>query len=97
MKKDSKNESPAMQIQHAGLHFFLMPSCIHNVAHRNLEKKGLNLSDEIVKFIDGLYNKHVPSQVREFLELTRSSQNEFTPKQNTKPKARSSANRNNQS
>ncbi len=25
-----------MQIQHAGLHFFLMPLCIHNVAHRDL-------------------------------------------------------------
>lgn len=62
-----------------------------------LEKKGLTLSDEIVKFIDGLYNKNVPAQVREFLELKRSSQKEFTPKQNAKPKARSDVNGNNQS
>ncbi len=62
-----------------------------------LEKKGLSLSDEIVKFIDGLYNKNVPSQVREFLELKRSSQKESAPKQNAKPKARSDANGNNQS
>lgn len=62
-----------------------------------LEKKGLNISDEIVKFIDGLYNKNVPSQVREFLELKRSSQNESAPKQNAKPKTRSDANGNNQS
>ena len=62
-----------------------------------LEKKGLNISDEIVKFIDGLYNKNVPSQVREFLKLKRSSQNESVPKTNTKPKARSDTNGNNQS
>lgn len=62
-----------------------------------LEKKGLTLSDEIVKFIDGLYNKNVPAQVREFLELKRSSQKESAPKQNAKPKARSDANGNNQS
>lgn len=36
MKNRLKNESPAMQIQHAGLHFFLMLLCIHNVAHRDL-------------------------------------------------------------
>lgn len=62
-----------------------------------LEKKGLTLSEEIVKFIDGLYNKNVPSQVREFLELKRSSQKESVPKQNAKPKTRSDANGNNQS
>ncbi len=62
-----------------------------------LEKKGLTLSEEIVKFIDGLYNKNVPSQVREFLELKRSSQKGSAPKQNAKPKARSDANGNNQS
>lgn len=62
-----------------------------------LEKKGLTLSDEIVKFIDGLYNKNVPAQVRDFLELKRSSQKESAPKQNAKPKARSDANGNNQS
>jgi len=62
-----------------------------------LEKKGLTLSDEIIKFIDGLYNKNVPAQVREFLELKRSSQKESVPKQNAKPKTRSDANGNNQS
>ena len=62
-----------------------------------LEKKGLTLSNEIVKFIDGLYNKNVPAQVREFLELKRSSQKESAPKQNAKPKTRSDANGNNQS
>lgn len=62
-----------------------------------LEKKGLTLSNEIVKFIDGLYNKNVPSQVREFLELKKSSQKESVPKQNAKPKTRSDVNGNNQS
>lgn len=32
-----------------------------------LGKKGIDIGDEIVKFIDSLYNKNVPSQVREFL------------------------------
>lgn len=62
-----------------------------------LEKKGLTLSNEIVKFIDGLYNKNVPAQVREFLELKRSSQKESAPKQNAKPRTRSDVNGNNQS
>lgn len=62
-----------------------------------LEKKGLSLSDEIVKFIDGLYNKNVPAQVREFLELKRSSQKESAPKQNAKQRTRSDVNGNNQS
>ena len=62
-----------------------------------LEKKGLTLSEEIVKFIDGLYNKNVPAQVREFLELKRSSQKESAPKQNAKPRTRSDVNGNNQS
>ena len=62
-----------------------------------LEKKGLTLSDEIIKFIDGLYNKNVPAQVREFLELKRSSQKESAPKQNAKPRTRSDVNGNNQS
>ena len=62
-----------------------------------LEKKGLTLSEEIVKFIDGLYNKNVPAQVREFLELKRSSQKESAPKQNAKPRTRSDVNGNNES
>lgn len=31
-----------------------------------LGKKGIDIGDEIVKYIDTLYNKNVPSQVREF-------------------------------
>ena len=62
-----------------------------------LEKKGLTLSEEIVKFLDGLYNKNVPSQVREFLELKQSLLKESVPKQNAKPKTRSDVNGNNQS
>ena len=61
-----------------------------------LEKKNLNISDEIIKFMDGLYNKNVPSQVREFFELKRSTEKETPPKQNAKPKTRSDANGNNQ-
>ena len=62
-----------------------------------LGKKGIDIGDEIVKYIDSLYNKNVPSQVREFLELKRSSQKESAPKQNAKPKTRSDVNGNNQS
>lgn len=62
-----------------------------------LEKKGLTLSEEIVKFLDGLYNKNVPSQVREFLELKQSLLKESVPKQNAKPKTRSDVNGKNQS
>ena len=57
-----------------------------------LEKKGLNLSDEIVKFIDGLYNKNVPSQVRAFFELKRSAETGCAPKSNPKAKPRSEVN-----
>lgn len=34
-----------------------------------MEKKGLNINDEIIKFIDSQYTKHVPAQVREFFEM----------------------------
>ena len=35
-----------------------------------LEQKNIKLSDEIDKCIDGLYQKNVPSNVREFIEMT---------------------------
>lgn len=34
-----------------------------------MAKKGLNISDEIVKFIDTLYTKQVPAQVRDFFDM----------------------------
>lgn len=57
-----------------------------------LEKKGLNISDAIVKFLDGLYNKNVPAQVREFFELKRSAEAGCAPKSNPKTKPRSDVN-----
>ena len=35
-----------------------------------LGQKNLNLSDELEKFAEQLYQKYVPSNVREFIELT---------------------------
>lgn len=35
-----------------------------------LGQKNLKLADELEKFADQLYQKHVPSNVREFIELT---------------------------
>lgn len=32
-----------------------------------LEKKSIDINDEIIKFIDSLYTKQVPAQVRTFL------------------------------
>lgn len=37
-----------------------------------LGQKNLKLSDELEKFADQLYQKYVPSNVREFIELTAS-------------------------
>ena len=34
-----------------------------------LEKKGFDFEDEIVKSIDTLYNKNVPSAVKEYLDM----------------------------
>ena len=34
-----------------------------------LEKKGIDFEDEMVKSIDTLYNKNVPSAVKEYLEM----------------------------
>ncbi len=35
-----------------------------------LGQKNLNLSDELEKYAEQLYQKYVPSNVREFIELT---------------------------
>ena len=35
-----------------------------------LGQKNLNLSDELERFSEQLYQKYVPSNVREFIELT---------------------------
>ena len=34
-----------------------------------LEKKGIDFEDEMVKSIDTLYSKNVPSAVKEYLEM----------------------------
>ena len=34
-----------------------------------LMKKGIDLEDELVKSIDTLYNKNVPSAVKEYLDM----------------------------
>ena len=34
-----------------------------------LEKKGIDFEDEMVKSIDTLYNKNVPSAVKEYLDM----------------------------
>ena len=34
-----------------------------------LEKKGIDFENEMVKSIDALYNKNVPSAVKEYLEM----------------------------
>lgn len=34
-----------------------------------LEKKNVNINDEIVKHIDSLYTKNVPAAVRDFFEM----------------------------
>lgn len=37
-----------------------------------LRQKNMKLSDELEKFAEQLYQKYVPSNVREFIELTAS-------------------------
>ena len=34
-----------------------------------LEKKSIDINDEIIKFIDSLYTKQVPAQVRDFFGM----------------------------
>lgn len=51
-----------------------------------MEKKGLNINDEIVKFIDSLYTKQVPAQVRDFFDMKTESERKASVKANTQPK-----------
>lgn len=51
-----------------------------------MEKKGLNINDEIVKFIDSLYTKQVPASVRNFFDMKAESERKATVKANTQPK-----------
>lgn len=50
-----------------------------------MENKGLNINDEIIKFIDSLYTKQVPAQVRGFFDMKAESERKSavksTPKQ----------------
>lgn len=51
-----------------------------------MEKKGLNINDEIVKFIDSLYTKQVPASVRNFFDMKAESERKASVKANTQPK-----------
>ncbi len=51
-----------------------------------MEKKGLSIHDEIVKFIDRLYTKQVPAQVRDFFDMKAESERKASVKANTQPK-----------
>lgn len=48
-----------------------------------LEKKNVNINDEIVKYIDSLYTKNVPAAVRDFFEMKLGSEKTSS---NSKPK-----------
>lgn len=50
-----------------------------------MEKKGLNINNEIVKFIDSLYTKQVPAQVRDFFNMKAESERKASAKQNVQP------------
>lgn len=39
-----------------------------------LEKKGIDINDEIVRFIDTLYAKNVPTTIRNFFEMKAESE-----------------------
>ena len=51
-----------------------------------MEKKGLNINNEIVKFIDNLYTKQVPAQVRVFFNMKAESERRSSVKPNSQPK-----------
>lgn len=51
-----------------------------------MEKKGLNINDEIIKFIDSLYTRQVPAQVRDFFDMKAESERKASVKQNVQPK-----------
>ncbi len=50
-----------------------------------MDKKGLNINNEIVKFIDSLYTKQVPAQVRDFFNMKAESERKALSKQNGNP------------
>ncbi|AGK96619.1 DUF6103 family protein [Clostridium pasteurianum] len=39
-----------------------------------LKSKNKNLNDELIKFLDGLYNKNVPKLLKQFIEESESSE-----------------------
>ena len=51
-----------------------------------MEKKGLNINDEIIKFIDSQYTKQVPAQVRDFFDMKAESEKKASVKANTQSK-----------
>lgn len=51
-----------------------------------MEKKGLNINDEIIKFIDTLYTKQVPAQVRDFFNMKAESEKKALSKPNSQTK-----------
>lgn len=51
-----------------------------------MEKKGLNLNNEIVKFIDSQYTKQVPAQVRDFFDMKAESEKKSLSKPNPQQK-----------
>lgn len=51
-----------------------------------MEKKGLNINDEIIKFIDSQYTKQVPAQVRDFFDMKAESEKKALLKPNTQLK-----------
>ena len=51
-----------------------------------MEKKGLNINDEIIKFIDSQYTKQVPAQVRDFFDMKAESERKASVKANTQSK-----------
>ena len=48
-----------------------------------LEQKNMKLSEELEKFSEQLYQKYVPSNVREFIELTAAKKTPRKPKNTT--------------
>lgn len=58
-----------------------------------MEKKGLNINDEIVKFIDSLYTKQVPASVRNFFDMKAESERKASVKANTQPKQQGDKNK----
>lgn len=50
-----------------------------------LEKKSIDINDEIIKFIDSLYTKQVPTQVRDFFDMKAESERKASVKQNVQP------------